>query len=764
MDNGTSEKPQQRVQQSALELQNRIDAYNKESVRDGNATPLEKTHISQKQFAHEKTNISDIQQISKRIAFWIAAFGWLYVFYWLCDTVVVIAGENSISSYLYFCIRGVLGVSFIVLARKIKKTPSNIVTFLNITCGLLLLRALTLSGDKEFGTFHLSEWIYGGRNISSPPAFGMGPIMLLLLYIWGRRRVFVSRISETPNLFDMIKPQKDSHCKPKRWKFTILFSLLVAIFLLILFLAFIDLADKTPSAITSQYSVQVAQKTTEEIKTIPDEWVKYTIGNLATIVIPPSMELRNKDGQHAEIVAGIKATVGSTTQIDMGKNTIVFQQAGLDSLSGKSRQRYARIMINIFEDTDNFGEDLATGLSGTREKKLDTQYRKQVVSDMGKMSEALGVEVELIAWHPTVFGEMNHIPCYKQSFERQMGKNPIVHVTGYQFFGQKKIVEIIFSHRVNETDYFKKEFKGIADTFRFQKQTSVDNKTTAEGNRFTDYEDEEKPEASSGFELLFKKACLDVATNGTFTFPEQQGQLIQTPPSAIKALNMSWSGKQDSITGLKPFQIEKALSGLATMMNVTRWQDPKFVEEFLGDTIVIVGNAMRGDPWAQLNVALMYEYGQGVPQDNDTSCQWHNLRAYNDKSPKEAKAYYADILAGIYCFPFGKQSTHRDYPEAYRLWLSAAEQGHSRSAGCIGWCYYLGQGVSKNSIEALSWFYVAKGLDTGALSDFDTLDSIIGDNDWATVIERVEKVIGAPGTLVAQERADVINRRIHKGK
>jgi hypothetical protein len=35
-------------------------------------------------------------------------------------------------------------------------------------------------------------------------------------------------------------------------------------------------------------------------------------------------------------------------------------------------------------------------------------------------------------------------------------------------------------------------------------------------------------------------------------------------------------------------------------------------------------------------------------------------------------------------------------------------------------------------------------------------------NDWETIIERIERRVGDQGILIAQERADVINRKISK--
>lgn len=48
-----------------------------------------------------------------------------------------------------------------------------------------------------------------------------------------------------------------------------------------------------------------------------------------------------------------------------------------------------------------------------------------------------------------------------------------------------------------------------------------------------------------------------------------------------------------------------------------------------------------------------------------------------------------------------------EYEEAVRLYQKAAAQGNTRAQYNLGYCYHLGEGVSRNLKEAVKWYYMA---------------------------------------------------------
>ena len=72
--------------------------------------------------------------------------------------------------------------------------------------------------------------------------------------------------------------------------------------------------------------------------------------------------------------------------------------------------------------------------------------------------------------------------------------------------------------------------------------------------------------------------------------------------------------------------------------------------------------AEQGDASAQLLLGLMYEVGQGVPQDDAEAVKWYRL---------------------------------------------AAEQGHTQAQTNLGVMYAKGEGVPQDYVEAVKWFRIA---------------------------------------------------------
>ena len=72
--------------------------------------------------------------------------------------------------------------------------------------------------------------------------------------------------------------------------------------------------------------------------------------------------------------------------------------------------------------------------------------------------------------------------------------------------------------------------------------------------------------------------------------------------------------------------------------------------------------AMQGDAWAQYNLGVMYDNGQGVA---------------------------------------------KDAVEAVRWWRKAADQGYVKAQYNLGWAYDNGEGVVKNAAEAVRWYRMA---------------------------------------------------------
>ncbi len=144
--------------------------------------------------------------------------------------------------------------------------------------------------------------------------------------------------------------------------------------------------------------------------------------------------------------------------------------------------------------------------------------------------------------------------------------------------------------------------------------------------------------------------------------------------------------------------------------------------------------ADKGIAEAQINIGMMFENGQGVPQDYGKAVRWYRHAAdqglikaqYNlglmyaygkgvDKDPIEAIKWYrlavdqgliqAQTALGL-MYKKGDGVT-QDFKEAAKLYQLAAEQGDPDAQYQLGLMYSNGEGISKDYREAAKWFQLA---------------------------------------------------------
>jgi TPR repeat protein len=108
--------------------------------------------------------------------------------------------------------------------------------------------------------------------------------------------------------------------------------------------------------------------------------------------------------------------------------------------------------------------------------------------------------------------------------------------------------------------------------------------------------------------------------------------------------------------------------------------------------------AEQGNALAQLELAKMYLYGKGVPQDYKVATYWYTKAAEqgNARAQSNAGWMYANG-AGV----------PKDYKHAVKWYTKAAEQGEPVAQYQLGMMYYSGEGVSQNFKEAVKWLTMA---------------------------------------------------------
>ena len=122
---------------------------------------------------------------------------------------------------------------------------------------------------------------------------------------------------------------------------------------------------------------------------------------------------------------------------------------------------------------------------------------------------------------------------------------------------------------------------------------------------------------------------------------------------------------------------------------------PKEITEWRRD-------AAQGKAYAQYNLGMMYDQGRGVRKDYAEAVKWYLLAA------QQGNAHAQYNLGVMYS---QGQGVRQDYIEALKWYRLAAQQGNADAQFNLGVMYSQGQGVRQNKTVAKQWF--GKACDNG---------------------------------------------------
>jgi len=108
--------------------------------------------------------------------------------------------------------------------------------------------------------------------------------------------------------------------------------------------------------------------------------------------------------------------------------------------------------------------------------------------------------------------------------------------------------------------------------------------------------------------------------------------------------------------------------------------------------------ADNGDPRVEYKVAVMYNFGLGVPPDYGEGSVW--LRRAAEQGFAPAETAFGDMFSR-------GMGVDRNYAEAARWYLKAAEQGFANAQYSLGAAYAAGRGVPQDDVEAYMWLSLA---------------------------------------------------------
>ena len=119
-------------------------------------------------------------------------------------------------------------------------------------------------------------------------------------------------------------------------------------------------------------------------------------------------------------------------------------------------------------------------------------------------------------------------------------------------------------------------------------------------------------------------------------------------------------------------------------------------------------SAEARDASAQFNLGKAYEYGNGVPKNDESAVKWYRKAADQGNSDAEVR------LGIMYRLGLG---VSQDKQEAVLWYRRSAKQGNAQAMFNLGVSYYNGDGVSPSPNLAYAWFLLAQEAGNAAAED-----------------------------------------------
>ena len=117
----------------------------------------------------------------------------------------------------------------------------------------------------------------------------------------------------------------------------------------------------------------------------------------------------------------------------------------------------------------------------------------------------------------------------------------------------------------------------------------------------------------------------------------------------------------------------------------------------------LMSEAQSGSKYAQNDLGVLYDKGQGMPKDYGQAAQWFR---------KAAQQEYADGQYNLGVLYERGQGVPKDYAQAAQWYRKAAQQGHIVAQNNLGALYLNGRGVAQNKVAAYALYDLSASHDS----------------------------------------------------
>lgn len=120
--------------------------------------------------------------------------------------------------------------------------------------------------------------------------------------------------------------------------------------------------------------------------------------------------------------------------------------------------------------------------------------------------------------------------------------------------------------------------------------------------------------------------------------------------------------------------------------------------DYIGALEILRPLAEQGEAAAQVTLGIMYDYGQGVPEDDAAAMLWYGRAALQG---------HVNLQHNLGVKFFEGIDIPKDPAQAVRWWRLAADSGFAESQYSLGELYAFGAGLEKDEREAARWYRLA---------------------------------------------------------
>lgn len=220
-------------------------------------------------------------------------------------------------------------------------------------------------------------------------------------------------------------------------------------------IGFINAATKTGTGVSEKIEEPVAQvvEVSEYDNLEPAGWTRYDVGSAYSIVVPPTVELRDARDAYSQTL--------NRLNLHYNSGGIVFQQKGLACQEQAAYNKYCRIMIQYVRG--NYGDFMKT----TETETLDYEW-KSALDEL--VEEGIGPVARLMGSYTYKWTSINGAKCIQIDY-RRTGSDfdasiPVVCRIAI-FQNDNEMVNMVLSYREKEAATWEADFDKVFKSFRW---------------------------------------------------------------------------------------------------------------------------------------------------------------------------------------------------------------------------------------------------------------------------------------------------------